>query len=53
MKKDPDFAIWKSFGVESWPTFILINPYGKVVKTYVGENEASKIKDDVKKLISK
>jgi thiol-disulfide isomerase/thioredoxin len=50
---DPDFKIWQNFNVDSWPTFILLNPHGRVVETYVGENEAIKIKADVKKLISK
>jgi thiol-disulfide isomerase/thioredoxin len=50
---DADFRIWNSFKANSWPTFILINPNGRIVKTYFGEYGATKIKKDVKKLISK
>lgn len=50
---DADFKIWNSFKANSWPTFILINPNGRIVKTYLGEYGATKIKKDVKKLISK
>ena len=50
---DSDLKIWNSFKVTALPTFVLINPHGNVVKTYIGENEVGKIKTDVKKLISK
>ncbi len=50
---DPDLKIWNSFEVKAWPTFILINSRGNVVKTYVGEDEFSRIRHDVKKLVSR
>lgn len=50
---DSDLKIWNSFEVTALPTFVLINPHGNVVQTYVGENEVGKIKADIKKLISK
>ncbi len=50
---DSDLKVWDNFKVKALPTFILINPHGKLVKTYVGENDIGKIKGDVKKLISK
>lgn len=50
---DADFKIWKNFGVEAWPTLILINPKGDVEKVYAGEGNANAITNDVKKLISK
>ena len=50
---DPDLKIWNNFEVQAWPTFVLINPRGNVVKTYIGENEVEKIKKDLKKLIKK
>lgn len=50
---DADYRIWNGFGVTAWPTMILINPNGKIVKTYVGEGEVAKLKADVKKLVSK
>lgn len=50
---DADFAIWKGFEVNSWPSFVLLNPNGYIVKKYIGEDGAKKIRTDVKKLISK
>lgn len=34
---DRDFAIWRSFGVRSWPTLVLINPNGKIIGAQPGE----------------
>ena len=35
---DPDFIIWSSYGVNAWPTLILIDPEGNVVGGRAGEN---------------
>lgn len=50
---DSDFAIWNNFQAQAWPTFILINPNGRIVSTYLGEQGAAEIMPDVKKLVSK
>ena len=34
---DADHKIWKAYGVNSWPTFVLIDPEGKVVGATSGE----------------
>jgi thiol-disulfide isomerase/thioredoxin len=34
---DASFQVWRSFGVNSWPTVVLINPAGKVVAERAGE----------------
>lgn len=34
---DRDFAVWNSYGVNAWPTFILIDPDGKIVARHSGE----------------
>ncbi len=34
---DKDFQIWQTYGVEAWPTSILIDPQGKVLGMYSGE----------------
>jgi DNA-binding beta-propeller fold protein YncE len=34
---DRDFAVWNSFGVSSWPTFVLIDPDGSIVDAHSGE----------------
>src|SRR4026208_2197381 len=28
---DADFKVWKLYGARAWPTFVLINPKGKVI----------------------
>src|SRR6266480_3763199 len=34
---DADFAIWRSYGVNAWPTQVLIDPAGYVVGSISGE----------------
>jgi DNA-binding beta-propeller fold protein YncE len=34
---DKDFRVWKSYAVNAWPTFMLIDPDGKVVGSHAGE----------------
>ncbi len=50
---DSDLKIWNAFGVDAWPSFVLIDPRGRVKKTYVGEGDVRHIKKDVKKMVEK
>ena len=34
---DSDFLIWRTYGVQAWPTLVLIDPLGKVVGGHAGE----------------
>lgn len=34
---DADFAIWKTYSVNAWPTFVLIDPEGKIARRKGGE----------------
>ena len=34
---DHDFQVWQSCGIRAWPSFVLINPVGRVVGTHSGE----------------
>jgi thiol-disulfide isomerase/thioredoxin len=34
---DRDFKIWSSYGVNAWPSFVLINPKGKIIGVHSGE----------------
>jgi sugar lactone lactonase YvrE len=36
---DQDFEIWKSFGINSWPSFALIGPEGSVLAVLSGEGQ--------------
>ncbi len=50
---DSDFAVWKSFGVRAWPTFILISPDGRIVQVYSGEGNRGAAEEDIEKLLEK
>lgn len=34
---DKDFIVWRTYGVNAWPTFVLIDPDGKVLARQGGE----------------
>jgi thiol-disulfide isomerase/thioredoxin len=34
---DKDFQIWSSYGIHAWPSFVLINPNGKIIGVHSGE----------------
>jgi len=34
---DEDFVVWNSFGVNAWPTFVVIDPNGNVIGAQAGE----------------
>ncbi len=45
---DSDFAIWKSYGVEAWPTQILLDEKGDEIERYSGEGHRAEIEADIK-----
>ena len=47
---DFDFTTWNAFGINAWPTFVLINPMGTVEKIYSGEGKRSIIEHDIEAL---
>lgn len=49
---DSDYAIWKSYNVNAWPTLILLGPGGSELNRYVGEGHLERIKTDIAKNIS-
>lgn len=34
---DPEFVVWNTFGVNAWPTLVLIDPAGNLVGGHAGE----------------
>jgi thiol-disulfide isomerase/thioredoxin len=50
---DSKFKIWDSFGVQAWPTLVLIDPEGKVVKGYSGEGHRGDLDRDIFSLANK
>lgn len=50
---DSKFVIWDAFGVEAWPTLVLIDPEGKVHSGYAGEGHRAELDKDIAGLVSK
>lgn len=40
---DSDFAIWNSFNIEAWPSFVVLGPDGKDVAKFVGEGNRANL----------
>lgn len=40
---DPDFRIWDAYRVPGWPTQVVIDPDGRQLMAYVGENHYDRI----------
>ena len=49
---DNDFAIWKAYGVDAWPTQLVFDRHGKLRATYVGEGNDSELERSVRALIA-
>ena len=48
---DADHKIWKAYGVNSWPTLVLIDPDGKYYGAAAGEGNLELVEVHIKKLI--
>jgi thiol-disulfide isomerase/thioredoxin len=44
---DAEFALWRGFGVASWPTLVLLNIDGYVSKTYAGVRTIADLEKDI------
>jgi len=49
---DYDYAIWKSFGVNAWPTLIVFGADGQEISRYSGEGHRSELDSDIGKHIN-
>ena len=49
---DSKMAVWRKLGVNSWPTFVLIDPEGKVVRGYSGEGHREELDMAIGKLVT-
>ena len=39
MVNDGEMNLWRGLGVNSWPTFVLVSPDGKVLAQIAGEGQ--------------
>jgi hypothetical protein len=40
---DPDYEIWKAYGVSAWPTLVVIDPAGKIIDRARGEGHGDEL----------
>jgi sugar lactone lactonase YvrE len=48
---DSDFAVWKGFKVEAWPTLVLLGANGQELSRYEGEGHLKNLDADISKHI--
>jgi DNA-binding beta-propeller fold protein YncE len=48
---DADYTVWKAYGVQAWPTLVLISPDGKIAFRSEGENVYDVLNPQIEKLI--
>ncbi len=49
---DNEFVTWQEYGVRAWPTFMVIDPFGKVVGQLSGEPLYSRIQPIIDTMVS-
>jgi thiol-disulfide isomerase/thioredoxin len=49
---DSDFAIWKAFGVQAWPTLVLMDSQGNVIRMFEGEGHKDEIAGQISKSLT-
>lgn len=49
---DANFAIWKRYSVNAWPTLVLINPEGYIIGYYSGEGNYELINSKISQTIT-
>ena len=49
---DQDYSTWKAYGVEAWPTMVLLDKQGRVRWTHVGEGYYDQTEDVIKQLLA-
>jgi thiol-disulfide isomerase/thioredoxin len=40
---DPDMQMWNAYGVQAWPTLVLLGPDGNVAQTFIGEQSYAQL----------
>jgi hypothetical protein len=48
---DPDMVAWNRFGIEAWPTIVLIDRSGVVRAVHVGDGESAQIEAELAALL--
>lgn len=49
---DNDFALWKAYGIEYWPTQLIFDRRGRLRKTVIGEGQDQQVASTVRMLLT-
>ena len=49
---DNDYAIWKAYGVEAWPTILVLDKHGRIRWLHVGEGKYEETESVIKTLLA-
>jgi thiol-disulfide isomerase/thioredoxin len=52
VRTDNDFAVWRAYGVEYWPTQLIFDRHGVLRKTVVGDSQDAAVDATIAELIS-
>ncbi|MEM2855585.1 MAG: redoxin family protein [Candidatus Nitrosocaldaceae archaeon] len=50
---DKDMKIWRAYGVNAWPTIVIIDPKGYIIYKQAGEGQDEYIKDTIDTLLAR
>ncbi len=48
---DPDFQVWRDYGIGAWPSVVVIDMQGNVAGSFVGEGKGREIEELVESLV--
>ncbi|MEO2004692.1 MAG: thioredoxin-like domain-containing protein, partial [Candidatus Poribacteria bacterium] len=49
---DPEFTIWKKYGVRAWPTLVFVSPDGEIIGHHSGEVTAETLIEAIPRLLA-
>ena len=49
---DPDMQMWNTYGVQAWPTLVLLGPDGDVKQTFIGEQSYGQLAGPVEAAVA-
>ncbi|HEX5354239.1 MAG TPA: thioredoxin-like domain-containing protein [Rhodanobacteraceae bacterium] len=49
---DPDMSLWHAYGVQAWPTLVLVGPGSTVKQTFIGEQSLQQLADAIQAVLA-
>ncbi|HEX5961659.1 MAG TPA: thioredoxin-like domain-containing protein [Rhodanobacteraceae bacterium] len=50
---DPEMGLWNAYGVQAWPTLILLGPDGSLRQTFIGEQSLEQLAGPIEAALAK